>query len=131
MKLSEHFTKEECECKCGCGFCDVDEKLLKTAESVREIIGNKPMKVHCVLRCKLHNKDVGGVEGSQHTKGKAMDFHCKRLPHEDVFKKILNAHKSGKLPFLRGVFLYDWGVHIDVRDDVFRSKDYRTKEVKT
>lgn len=127
MKLSPHFTDLECTCRCGCGKCDVSPRLLMLAEKIRDIF-NAPLITHSVCRCEVHNERVKGAKDSQHLKGKAMDFHVKGLDHEEAYKKIRSAFNSGQLIELGGLFLYDWGVHIDIRpipDGRLRSADYR------
>lgn len=125
--LSPHFSEHECACRCGCGFNQVSPRLLGLAEKVREILG-APMIVHSVCRCPARNKETGGAAESQHLRGRAMDFHVKGLDHEEAYKKIRSAFNSGQLTELGGLFLYDWGVHIDIRpipDGRLRSADYR------
>lgn len=72
-----YFSPEEFACKCG-RFCDgypaqMDKKLLRTADRVREDLGAACV-VSSGLRCKQHNANVGGVSNSRHLTGKAMDF---------------------------------------------------------
>ena len=124
-KLSPHFSVEECRCRCGCGKCNVQARLLNLAEKIREYFGNKPMVTHSVCRCERRNTEAGGSKTSQHLTGRAMDFHIKGLSHELVYKQLLSVHNE-YFPELRGLFLYDWGIHIDVRNDTFRAKDYRS-----
>ena len=69
-----YFTPGEFYCKCGCG-CDtqVDPRLLRLADTVRGHF-DAPCIVSSGVRCETHNKKVGGVAGSRHLSGKAMDF---------------------------------------------------------
>ncbi len=129
MKLSPHFTDSECACRCGCGKCDVSPRLLMLAEKIRDIF-HAPLVTHSVCRCEVHNERVKGVKNSQHLKGKAMDFHVKGLESapEVVYNSILRAYQDGLLPELGALFLYDWGVHIDVRacDGRLKTGNYRS-----
>ena len=74
----KYFRKEEFACKCGGKYCngypaEVDATLLTVADRVREHFG-KAIHVSSGVRCKQHNANVGGVSGSRHQTGKAMDF---------------------------------------------------------
>lgn len=72
----KYFTRQEFACKCGkCGGFPVEpeEKLLRLADRVREHFGS-PVRVSSGVRCEAHNAAVGGVAGSRHKLGKAMDF---------------------------------------------------------
>lgn len=73
----KYFKKDEFKCKCGkhCdGFpAEPKELLVRTADRVREQLG-APAIVSSGVRCKTHNANVGGVSGSRHLSGKAMDF---------------------------------------------------------
>ena len=80
----KHFNREEFRCKCGGKYCDgfpvePSEKLLRLADRVREHFG-VPASVSSGIRCEKHNARVGGVPGSRHKYGTAMDFHLKGLP---------------------------------------------------
>ena len=46
---------------------------MRLADSVRAAAG-RPMVPTSTVRCRAHNKAVGGVENSRHLEGKAMDF---------------------------------------------------------
>jgi uncharacterized protein YcbK (DUF882 family) len=108
-RISEHFTKAEFTCRCGCGQCKIDYDLVEQLEFIRNMIG-LPVIVHCVNRCKEHNKNVGGVNNSQHIKGHAADFHVKGLSIKALHDIVRGNHGR----FLKGgMGLYDWGVHID------------------
>lgn len=87
--VGKYFSRIECACKCGCGQDDVDPDLIKMADELREYLG-KPMITTSVNRCEKHNSNVGGVKGSQHVQGKAMDFYIRGLPT----KKLINICKK-------------------------------------
>lgn len=110
--MTDHFTKKELTCRCGCGLSNPTPALLSLAEAVRAVLG-KPMIVHCVCRCKEHNKAVGGASKSKHLTGDAMDFHVAGISPEAVRDLIKAAWIRGELPLLGGLGLYQWGVHID------------------
>lgn len=73
-----HFSPSEFACKCGGRYCGgwpsmVRKPLLRTADRVRQHFG-AAAHVSSGLRCPQHNKNQGGVPGSRHRLGKAMDF---------------------------------------------------------
>ena len=73
-----YFSREEPYIGCSCGRCggfpvEPSEKLMRLADSVRAAAG-RPMVPTSTVRCRVHNKAVGGVENSRHLLGKAMDF---------------------------------------------------------
>ena len=77
----EYFDLKKCKCKCK-GLCTgypvvIDRKFIVNVDDMRRHFGI-PFNQTSVLRCKAHNKKVGGSSGSRHTKGKAMDFYCKK-----------------------------------------------------
>lgn len=73
-----HFSPSEFQCRCGGKYCDgfpamVRKPLLTAAETLRERLGAAVI-LSSGLRCPAHNKNEGGVPGSRHRLGKAMDF---------------------------------------------------------
>ncbi len=125
-KLSEHFTVEEFQCN-HCGKCVVDMRIIDLAEKVRAYLGGYAMHVHCGYRCPAHNAASGGVKNSQHMYGRALDFHINELTPWTIYTRLLDGVRRGQLPELLGLFVYDWGIHIDCREDTFRHADYRKK----
>lgn len=76
-KNIKYFEKEEMACKCN-KYCNgypapISATLMKLADRVRSHFG-QPMIISSGLRCKTHNKNVGGVSNSRHMAGTAMDF---------------------------------------------------------
>lgn len=69
--ISPHFSRKEFAC--GCGFTAVDVELLDVLEDARTHFG-AAITIDCACRCPKHNKDVGGVENSQHVQGIAADI---------------------------------------------------------
>lgn len=110
----KHFRKTEFTCKCGCGLNNIDLKLVKVLEEIRNHFG-QPCTVTSGCRCKIHNARVGGVQGSRHVSGKASDIYVKGVSASTLlaYTKSLVAH--GKLRYtytnstnMNGV------VHVDV-----------------
>ena len=118
--ISEHFNRSEFECKCGCGLDTVDVTVLDILEVVRAKY-NKPIHIHCGCRCKKHNKEVGGVDGSQHTFCRAADFDVEDVPHEEVYDYI-----DGWVGNLVALGIYDWGIHMDSRTNAGQRWDKRS-----
>ena len=104
----KYFRKAEFACKCGCGASEVEEKLVKTADKVREYFG-KPMTVSSGRRCSTHNAKVGGVSDSRHLRGKAMDFCVSGMSASMVLTYVQ------KLPEIRYAYAIDNDyVHMDI-----------------
>lgn len=70
---TKHFSDNELSCKCGCGFKITDTILLTRLENAR-CIADIPFTITSGARCQKHNKAVGGVDSSAHTKGLAVDI---------------------------------------------------------
>lgn len=113
----EHFQRAEFACKCGCGYDDIDLRLVQILEEIREHFGGNPVYITSGCRCEIHNAEVGGVQGSWHTKGLAADFYIEGV----TVRKLLNY--CNKL-VNNGVIRYAYTnkssmngvVHIDIGD---------------
>ena len=73
---TKHFSDYELSCRCGCGFCITDKDFLDKLEYAREL-ANIPFVITSGARCLKHNRSVGGVDSSAHTKGLAVDISFK------------------------------------------------------
>lgn len=105
-----YFRREEFRCPCGCcgGFpVEPAEKLVRLAEQVRSIFG-APALVSSGVRCRTHNARVGGVAGSYHLRGKAMDFRVRGETGDALLKcvKALPVHYAYRID--------DSFVHMDI-----------------
>ena len=70
IQLSANFKSTEFDCKCK-GYCAetlIDAELVETLQKIRDHFG-KPITINSGYRCKMHNKNVGGVSNSQHLTG--------------------------------------------------------------
>lgn len=112
----EHFKKSEFACKCGCGFDEVDLKLVRLLEDIREHFGGKPLSISSGCRCAKHNKKVGGVQGSRHVQGKASDIYIQGVSTQDLLNYCKQLVAVGKARYtytnnanMNGV------VHIDIQ----------------
>ena len=95
-----------------CGACLVSSELLYALEQLRAL-GPEPILVDDGYRCPEHNAEVGGVNGSQHTAGKAADIKIVGLTLQQMYEraKSIPAFAAG------GIGVYDTGfIHVDVRD---------------
>ncbi|MFQ8737042.1 MAG: YcbK family protein [Bilophila wadsworthia] len=71
------FSPVEFRCKCGCGagMEKMDADLLHLLDEARDLAGT-PFSLTSAYRCPKHNKAVGGVPTSAHTRGYAVDIRC-------------------------------------------------------
>lgn len=118
---AKYFSAEEMMCHgaaqgdCNCGVESanmVDDRFLELLDQLRENVGG-PLEVSCMYRCPAHNAAVGGVPNSQHALGTAADVQTPNYPHCNTPEQL--KWYAEQLPF-DGVGLYDWGVHVDVRE---------------
>jgi uncharacterized protein YcbK (DUF882 family) len=114
VQLSNNFKSTEFDCH-GSGCCSstqIDEKLVEYLQNIRNHFG-KPVNISSGYRCTTHNKRVGGVIGSRHTKGQAADIYIDGVKPAEIAKY---AESIGIL----GIGLYETNadgffVHIDTR----------------
>ena len=64
-----HFSPVEFRCKCGCGagMEKMDADLLHLLDEARDLAG-APFSLTSAYRCPKHNKAVGGVPTSAHSR---------------------------------------------------------------
>lgn len=110
-----HFKKSEMTCKCGCKTNNTDLRIMKVLEQIRSHFGNKPVIITSGCRCSKHNKEVGGVQGSRHVLGKAVDFYIPGVSVSDLLNYCQWLVSQGVLRYtytnnknMKGV------VHIDI-----------------
>lgn len=121
-KLSEHFDADEfvCHC-CGRGADKIDKKLIELLERLRAL-AEAPIHINCGYRCPKHNREVGGVDNSQHTKGTAADITIPKLSfwQAEHLVKTLPFDGTGFYPPLEGNSSPEkngaWFIHLDTRD---------------
>ena len=105
-----YFTRGEFACKCGrCGGfpAEPEEGLVRLADQVRGHFGKSAI-VSSGVRCPSHNVRVGGVAGSYHLKGKAMDFRVTGQTAAQVLAYVRT------LPIHYAYAIDDSYVHMDV-----------------
>lgn len=111
-KDTAHFKVGEFACK-HCGWNIIDQRVMNMAETIRSAL-NVPVRVNSGCRCELHNRNVGGVKNSKHTKGLAADLSCK-LGAGVMFETVKRLYAEGKLPDLDYCIWYKRKnfIHID------------------
>lgn len=119
---SEHFSVYELMCHgasqghCDCGpetAYNVVLRLLDLLEQLRANIGG-PIELSCAYRCPDHNAMVdNAASNSQHLYGTAADIKTPNYKWCHTPEQLL--WYCQQLPF-DGIAMYDWGVHVDVRD---------------
>lgn len=95
----KHFKQSEFSCKCGCGFDDIDLSIVSILEQIRSYFGDHPVYITSGCRCKKHNDKVGGVKGSKHVIGKAVDFYVDTINVYDVLNYTSYLMKTGKINY--------------------------------
>lgn len=109
----KYFDRSEYACKCGGKYCngypaEPQKALVQAADKVREHFG-RPINVSSGVRCSKHNANVGGVSGSRHLTGKAMDFCVSGKSATSVLEYV------NTLPEIRYAYAIDGSyVHMDI-----------------
>lgn len=107
----KYFKYGEFTCHCGCGYNTIDIRLVKILDDIRKHYG-KPAIITSGVRCEKHNKEVGGVSGSWHTKRKAADFYINGISSSELNRYCGILRDQG---LLRYCYAIDSGaVHIDI-----------------
>lgn len=110
----KYFKKSEFTCKCGCNLNNIDIKLVKILDSIREYF-NSPLIITSGCRCTSYNANVGGAQGSRHINGKAADFYVEGLSTNTLLSYTKQLVSKGVIRYtytnsgnMNGV------VHIDI-----------------
>ncbi len=106
--LSANFSTSEIRCKCGCGASNINNDLLNKLQMMRMFAG-MPITINSAVRCKAHNKAVGGSETSSHIHGEAADIKVENDAQRGVM--IPAAVKAG---FTRIGISKKGFIHVDV-----------------
>lgn len=99
-------------------FIKAGKRLSKLLESIRHILGDKPLKVSSGFRNPALNKAVGSkAKSSTHMKFEAADTIPGGMSINEALKAIVNAQREGLLPDLRKAIREDHKgiIHIEVK----------------
>ena len=117
MRLTKNFTQREFRSRDGAKMpLDVLDNIKELAcnlQVLRDFLGES-IKVNSGWRSEAHNKAVGGVKSSKHTKGLAADIRVKDLDTDDLYLIIESLIKQGDMQE-GGLGVYDTFVHYDIR----------------
>lgn len=83
----KYFDIDEFKCSCPCQAAKMRNALLVMLDDARDIAG-VPFNITSGYRCKKHNERVGGVTGSAHRRGLAVDIAC---PNNHMRAKIIHG----------------------------------------
>lgn len=84
-------------------------KIARYMDKVRELLGNRPIRVTSGYRDPKSNRNVGGALDSRHMYGDAVDFWVEGMDLVDVFYRLKDYHRAGGLAVGSGF------VHLDLR----------------
>jgi uncharacterized protein YcbK (DUF882 family) len=100
------FKIKEFECPC-CKKVIFDKNLVFKLELAREL-AETPFILTSAYRCAVHNEKVGGVRGSSHVKGLAVDIAC------TTGEKRVNILKGLIIAGFRRIGISKTFIHVDV-----------------
>lgn len=111
-----HFRREDFRCKCGGNYCngfpaEPDLRLVEIAELAVDHFAGKIDPARDLvsgLRCTTHNRNEGGVSGSRHLTGKAMDLRVPGIPAAELLAFVK------KQPIRYAYAINGTNVHFDV-----------------
>lgn len=117
-KLSTNFSVKEFACKDGSDTILISDELVNILQLIRNHFGN-PITINSAYRNATYNKKIGGATYSQHVKGTAADIVVQGVSAEEVAK-----YTEYIMPRKGGIGLYSSFVHVDVRPNRSRWKNY-------
>ncbi len=88
-QLTENFYQDEFDCPC-CGKNNINPAIVEFAQKMRTALG-RPLKPSSGCRCEKHNAAVGGKDGSDHTKGDAIDFAWEPWERRELLKIAMDV----------------------------------------
>lgn len=102
-----YFKMSEFKCPC-CGRADMDERFLRLLDEARAT-SPVPFRITSGFRCEEYNKKIGGVDGSAHTHGLAVDIHSPTSNYRYYIHRALNTIYEFNRFGLAGTF-----IHVDM-----------------
>ena len=108
IKIARFFSLYEFECPC-CNRVMLSPDLLTRLNHLRIII-NRPIYINSGYRCKEENQRVGGVPGSYHLLGMAVDIQVKDILLSDLLIYAQGIGFNGIGNYEKKNFL-----HLDIR----------------
>ena len=117
MVLTKNFNSSEFACKDG---TSVPSALLSNLQVLAENLQvlrddlAAPITISSGYRTISHNRKIGGAKNSYHLRALAADIVVKGYTSDQVYKKILQLIKNGKMK-AGGLHCYKTWVHYDVR----------------
>ena len=108
IKIARYFSLYEFECSC-CNRVMLSPDLLTRLDRLRGVI-NRPIYINSGYRCKEENQRVGGVPGSYHLLGMAVDIHVKEILLSDLLVYAQGIEFNGIGFYENKNFL-----HLDIR----------------
>jgi uncharacterized protein YcbK (DUF882 family) len=119
MKLTKNFKREEFDSNDGSEMpLSVLENIKVLAvqlQYLRDYTGSS-VSVNSGYRSPAHNKSIGGVKSSRHTKGFASDITIKGYTPDEVYKLIQDLISKGKI-LQGGLGKYKTFTHYDIYFD--------------
>lgn len=116
-QLTKNFHRSEFDCKDGTRVPKkYKNNLIKLATNLQVIRDDlsAPITISSGYRTESHNKQERGGKYSQHLYAKAGDLHQSKETPLELYKRIECLIFNNKI-HNGGLFLYNWGVHYDVR----------------
>ena len=107
-KLSKNFSRYEFACNCGCGADDIDHRVVRMAQKIRDHF-DVPCEITSGVRCLEWNRKQGSKDTSQHVKGLAADIIPEGVEPKEVADFILSTG------FIGGLGRYKTFTHFDFR----------------
>ncbi len=97
-----------CRCaSCATATADIGPAIRRVVAEIERRTG-RTVRITSGLRCATHNRKVGGVPGSRHVTGKAVDITIAGMKPEEI------AAVARGIPAVRYVSVYkDGHVHVD------------------
>ena len=115
-RLSKNFLAHEFECSCGCGQGQMDPIHIALLQKLRNAAG--PLRVTSGIRCKEHNKLIGGASRSQHipnSQGMVVACDITYAKGSKSNRNILRLYTLADQLHFKGIGLYKGRIHVDSR----------------